>query len=244
MLGKLLKYEFKTFLRIMLPFYMALMALSLLVGLSEGEMTPDFIRESSPLAIIWGIALVVVLTVNIIMIIQRFRDNLLKNEAYLMLTLPVTRWELLGAKALTAFVSLIISGVVLVLAMILFNTLVHWPYMLDELSELLQDTIYSIQMPEGLLIVLIALTTVFQQVCLIYTVLLASQILPRFRALAAIGAYILAGYVQMQITLGITLQVPHEAYSLPMVQGAIGIVFAGLYFWLSGWLLHHTLNLE
>ncbi|MDR1400255.1 MAG: hypothetical protein LBJ41_10065 [Treponema sp.] len=238
MLGKLLKYEFKTFLRIMLPFYVALMVLSLLAGLSDSsQVTAHSIQETPSLTIIWGIALLVVLTVNIIMVVQRFRDNLLKNEAYLMLTLPVTRWELLVSKALTAFVSLIISVLALILSVLLFSVLSDWPRLVDELSGLLRRINYLEHIPRLLLQVLVMLIIIFQQVCLIYTVLLVSQILSRFRVLAALGAYILVMYIQVRISLGITSQVP-------LGEGAIELVFAGLYFWLSGWLLHHTLNIE
>jgi hypothetical protein len=239
MLGKLLKYDFKAFLRTMLPFYLALMALSLLAGL-QGWMAVDLTAETSPLVMIWGIALAMVLTVNIIMIVQRFRDNLLKNEGYLMFTLPVTRWQLLVSKALTALVSLIISG----LAFILSALLLDGQAAVEDISELLQEVFYQNSISTLLLIVLVALITMFQQISLIYAVLLGSQILSRFRALAALGAYILVMYVQVRITTAIIPRLPQETYSLLLGQGAIGIVFAGLYFSLCGWLLYHTLNLE
>lgn len=244
MLGKLLKYDFKTFMRIMLPFYLVLPVLSLLTGLSQGRTTTDFTSEISPLTIIWGTALVVVLTVNTIVIVQRFRDNLLKNEGYLMFTLPVTRWQLLVSKALTALVSLIISGFMLILSTLLLGALIDWPYLLEQLSELLQRITSEKLITEFLLVALIALIAVFQQICLTYTVLLGSQILPRFRALAALGAYILMIYIEVQIDFAIIPHFPHETYSRLLGQGAIAIVFAGLYFWLCNWLLHRTLNLE
>jgi uncharacterized membrane protein YhaH (DUF805 family) len=241
MLGKLLKYDFKAFLRIMVPFYLALMVLSLLAGLSQGWITTDFNTENSPLTIIWVVGLVLVLTVNIIVVVQRFRDNLLKNEGYLMFTLPVTRRQLLVSKVLTALVSLLISGLVLILSVLLFGALFDLSRLEGWLSEVLQ---YITGHTSFLLAVLVALITMFQQISLIYTVLLGSQILPRFRALAALGAYILVMYVQVQISIAITPHFPQETYSLLLGQGAIGIVFAGLYFSLCGWLLHHTLNLE
>ena len=247
MLGKLLKYDFKTFMRIMLPFYLALMALSLLAGLSQDRMptdSTDFTPEVSPLAIIGGIALVLVLTVNIIIVVQRFRDNLLKNEGYLMFTLPVTRRQLLVSKALTALVSLIISGFVIILSTLLFGALMDWPYLAERLSELLRRITSEKLITEFLLVTLVAVIVVFQQICLIYTVLLGSQILPRFRALAALGAYILVMYAEVQITFAVVPHFPYETYSRLLIQGAIEIVFAGLYFWLCNWLLCHTLNME
>ncbi|MDR2418617.1 MAG: hypothetical protein LBD79_06145 [Treponema sp.] len=242
MLGKLLKYDFKAFLRTMLPFYLALMALSLLAGL-QGWIAVDLTAETSPLIMIWGIALAMVLTVNIIMIVQRFRDNLLKNEGYLMFTLPVTKWQLLASKALTALVSLIISGLTFILSAMLLDG----PQIVETLSELLQEIqeiLYKDHIATLLFAVLVALITTFQQICLIYAVLLGSQILPRFRVLAALGVYILLMYVQVRITIAIIPRLPQETYSLLLGQGAIGIVFAGLYFWLCGWFLHHTLNIE
>ncbi|MDR1326369.1 MAG: hypothetical protein LBK00_10080 [Treponema sp.] len=245
MLGKLLKYDFKAFLRIMVPFYLALMALSLLAGLSQGRIAPDGASEPSPLTIIWGIAVVVVVTVNIIMLIQRFRDNLLKDEGYLMFTLPVTRWQLLVSKALTALVSLIISGLALILSVLLFEVVSGpQPHFVEELSEFLQRITDQNHITMYLLNALVVLIVVFQQICLIYTVLLGSQILPRFRVLAALGVYILVMYVESRIILAVVPYFPQTTYAPLLGQGAISIVFAGLYFWLCGWLLHHTLNME
>ncbi|MDR2537493.1 MAG: hypothetical protein LBC46_04220 [Treponema sp.] len=245
MLGKLLKYDFKAFLRTMLPFYLALMALSLLAGLSQDWVTADSTSETPLLLIIWCIAMVVVLTMNVIMFIQRFRDNLLKDEGYLMFTLPVTKWQLLVSKALTALVSLVISGLALILSILIIGVL-DWSHFKEVLSELLQYFTYQNhnRITVILLGALVTLITAFQQICLIYAVLLGSQIPPRFRVLAALGAYILVMYAEAQILLAVIPHLPQTAYGFLLGQGAIAIVFAGLYFWLCGWLMRHTLNME
>ena len=55
---------------------------------------------------------IAVVVLAIVFIIQRFYNGLLKDEGYLMFTLPVKTWQLIKAKGLTALIVTVISGVI------------------------------------------------------------------------------------------------------------------------------------
>ena len=107
MLGKLLKYDFKSLARLLLPLYGGL----LLLGLITGFMLP--VTDSSEntfvaIALTILVILLVILTVasfviTLIMVIKRFHKNLFADEAYLTLSLPVSSEELLLSKTISSF---------------------------------------------------------------------------------------------------------------------------------------------
>lgn len=72
MLGKLLKYDFKSIARILLPIYGAFLVVSVLLGAQSGS------RSISPAILSIFIALfTVAIILTIVLVIQRFYQNLL-----------------------------------------------------------------------------------------------------------------------------------------------------------------------
>lgn len=107
MLGKLLKYEFKATGRKFLPIYGAIILISLL--LNFGIRNPQF----DIITVLAGFTLfglvVALVVISLMTIIQRFKQNLLGDEGYLMFTLPVSTEKLILSKLITAAVWVIIS---------------------------------------------------------------------------------------------------------------------------------------
>jgi hypothetical protein len=121
MLGKLIKHEFKASARTMLPFMLVSLVLAVLAGFSmkgmESQVDYGWFHLLFGLVIFAFVAGLMALSiVTIVMIIDRFRKNLLGDEGYLMFTLPVTVDAHIWAKMMVSSVWMIATGVVSLLA--------------------------------------------------------------------------------------------------------------------------------
>ncbi|MDR0568157.1 MAG: hypothetical protein LBG87_03025 [Spirochaetaceae bacterium] len=230
-LGKLLKYEFKFYCRIMPIFYLALILVSAAAAF-QGSFTLGFSynRGITINLLIWGGLLTAMLTVNLALIVQRFRENFFKNPGYLMFTLPVSMHVLIASKAVAAFCSAVASLITGVIATGIAISLSG-----EGLFESITVNRTFVLMSAMLL------TLIFQQICLIYSLMTASRILPRFQTPAAVIAYFA---VNLFVHEPIQKAVSFGGDGVSAAALGTDIVFAVLYFWLAGFLLKRTLNLE
>ena len=123
MLKKLLKYEFKATSRTYGGLYLVWLLLGLLLGISMRNM----VETENPNG--WQIWMVLMLlyvgitiaagVVCIMTIIQRFTKNLLEREGYLMHTLPVNEYQLVGSKLISSLVWVVCSAGVGLLSIVL-----------------------------------------------------------------------------------------------------------------------------
>lgn len=111
MLGKLMKYEFNSMGRIFLPIYVTLLIIAAVNRVFRiGNLEVGFAISALILVLLFiGLG-----CVTIIEIIQRFNKNLLKDEGYLMFTLPVTSTQLIMSKLIISFVWTLLSGFIAV----------------------------------------------------------------------------------------------------------------------------------
>ena len=123
MLGKLLKHEFRATGRTMLPIYGAVIVLSVLASIS-GRMMDQ--KIGSFLYILFGliiaafvIGVIAAVIMTAVMMIKRFYTNYLKDEGYLMHTLPVSVHALVWSKMLVSVVWFAATFVVIGLVMLL-----------------------------------------------------------------------------------------------------------------------------
>ena len=121
MFRKILKYEWTALMRTMFPVYGAVLVISLLNGIF---LSGNPILERLPLA---GYAKVIMMLLYIggmiamwvftaVMVMQRFYKGLLRQEGYLMFTLPVKAWQLVLSKALAAFFMAVCATIAAVLS--------------------------------------------------------------------------------------------------------------------------------
>ena len=132
MLGKLFKYEFRAVARTLVPLYLATLVLALVNGFATRFDNSFFTGLMIFALTAFGIAIFVV---TIVLIIQRFWNNLLKDEGYLMFTLPVSPYELIASKLLSALIWIILGAVVGVASMLVWFI----PLNLDALAELFRN---------------------------------------------------------------------------------------------------------
>ena len=125
MLGKLIKHEFRATARIMLPVMGALLALALLANLSirgliGGASDVLFLRIVFILIVVFfGIGIVVTAVMAIVIMVSRFYRNLLKDEGYLMFTLPVSVHELIWSKLIVSTVWFLAAALLIFLVLTL-----------------------------------------------------------------------------------------------------------------------------
>lgn len=126
MLGKLFKHEFRAMSRVMLPVTAALVVLA---GLSNFSIRFIDNVKSDFLAFLLGLFIVLFVIgmaaagiMLIVVVVSRFYNNYLKDEGYLMFTLPVNAHELVWSKLLvsllwTVITALVIYGLIMLTAL-------------------------------------------------------------------------------------------------------------------------------
>ena len=123
MLGKLLKHEFRATGRTMLPVYGAVLLLAVLANLSIRLLE----RNVGPfLSILFGlviaafiIGIIAAAIMTAVLMIKRFYTNYLKDEGYLMHTLPVSVHGLVWSKMIVSMVWFLCTFIVIWLVILL-----------------------------------------------------------------------------------------------------------------------------
>lgn len=117
MLRKLLKYDLRSMLRLFLPLWAAVLLLSAVNHFTVFRLFNNFdghgLNVSATVFLLAYVLLIcAVCVISLVYIIQRFYSGLLRDEGYLMFTLPVKHWQLVTGKLLTALLLLLFSGIV------------------------------------------------------------------------------------------------------------------------------------
>ncbi len=119
MLSKLMKYELKSMMRKFSVIWLGLLAAAALrglIGFLDKESRLLGFLPSDLLTLVYGALMVAMVVLSIIFVLQRFYNGLLKEEGYLMFTLPVKTSQLVTSKLLTAMIVTIISILVGILS--------------------------------------------------------------------------------------------------------------------------------
>ena len=129
MMKKLLKYDLKSLSRVFLPVWILAPVMAIFLGMGLNEAIKDsgtyIAYDFNILIVLSGIVFAAVmmamLVMTILFVIQRFWNGLLKDEGYLMFTLPVTTRELIISKAIAAEIVSIISIVAGMAALVILS---------------------------------------------------------------------------------------------------------------------------
>lgn len=143
MFGKLCKYEWRYMLRIFLPMWALVLVLSVVnrftLFLDNTSGASERFVTLALLALVFACGALGI--VAIVMIVQRFYQGLMKDEGYLMFTLPVKSGMLINAKGVTAVLLLAITGIVGALVFVIISTrLVTW----EDIHNTFEDLIRSL----------------------------------------------------------------------------------------------------
>lgn len=119
MLGKLMKYEWKATGRVLLPIY----GIFILTGLLTNIFLSTNLTRIGVIAVSLFVAMAFVsIIMTIVLLVQRFGQNLLQDEGYLMFTLPVTATQLILSKLIVA----VCWGIIGSIAGLLAGLLIAW----------------------------------------------------------------------------------------------------------------------
>lgn len=262
MLNKLLKYEIKSTARIFLPLYITLLFFAVINRLFR-TMTAleniasfnlksilSFVSSFAFFALMFGVPVI-----TLVVVVQRFYKNLLGDEGYLMLTLPVRKSAHIINKLLVAMGWTII-GIVLVIcsACIYFNLNIFEfvPEMLTFIRTYLGYTAYFF-IP--VLLILALACNILQT----YAAIALGHLFSKHKLLASFGMYIVlytAGQILSSIIVLFSLKsifIPLEQNIIPTQTAinffaiAVMILTAALtaaYFTITDYILKRKLNLE
>ena len=217
MTGKLIKYEFRSVIRQMGVLWAAPPVMALIFMLIDKFYMQSEAFETgksalgSTLQVISGFVyagvFIALIVATVLIILQRFYKGLLRDEGYLMHTLPVKPWQLITAKGFTAFVVVIISGLI---AMISIFLLMGVSFSISHLGELLGD-IFGMYSEEPVfilytieLILLVALS-ILKTIYKTYASMSIGQLSENHKILISVAAYIGISVAIMFIT-GVFLQ--------------------------------------
>ena len=129
MLGKLLKHEFRATGRTMLPVYGAVVVLALLANFSirmvDSGVGPLLNILFGLVIAAFVVCIIAACVMTIVMMVKRFYSNYLRDEGYLMHTLPVSVHELVWSKMIVSVVWFAATFLVIwlvILLTVLFQT--------------------------------------------------------------------------------------------------------------------------
>lgn len=140
MLGKLMKHEFRATGRIMLPLFLAVLVASVCSHFLMRIQTTDNASWLSILIVLlmtlFVLGLLALFIMSIVVMVLRFRNNLLSDEGYLMFTLPTSVHSLVWSKILVSTVWFLAAGLVFILAIFIVAFQISY---IPELSRALRD---------------------------------------------------------------------------------------------------------
>ena len=122
MLGKLLKYDFRSMGKQFAFIWPAALVMALLNRFTIGNLdSSDVTRElfSGIAMLVYVSILIALFVIALIFVIQRFYLGLLGDEGYLMFTLPVHPWQLIVSKAICALAATTVSILVALCSILL-----------------------------------------------------------------------------------------------------------------------------
>ncbi|MDR1773862.1 MAG: hypothetical protein LBR30_03180 [Clostridioides sp.] len=196
MLGKLIKYEIKSVLRIFLPLYIPIILLSVTLFIDNA-----FVSSISTL--LYMVLFVALSVTTFIVIVQRFNKQLLGDEGYLMFTLPVSSKQIILSKLIVAVLFEILSSLVVVLSFCIGMIFISRYFSTDfnEILQMLHSAFNFITGNKTLsgYVALSSIVSIFSSVLFIYFALSLGQ-LPIFKGRRILGA-IVSGFVVYLIVL-------------------------------------------
>jgi len=260
MLGKLLKYEIPAMGRKLLPLYAAWAVTALLLGLTtqSADTKSEFMVVISVL--MYTAVATAIFVMTIILIVQRYRNSLLGDEAYFNHVLPVSVSAHIGNKAISATMWVFVTVLVAILTAFLIALgaiIVGAPGM--NLKELIHSLLYlDIDLPkyfalyviECLILIIVSIVKTIMQ---IYTAVTIGHQAENHTTLLSIGAYIVIMIFEStagRMLLSLFGNIQYDADGLIVFNKIFipaliaAVAFSAIYFFICKYLMEKRLNLN
>jgi hypothetical protein len=264
MLGKLAKYELKATARFFLPLYGALILMAainrLAMEISARNIASVLMSILSSVTMTAYVILTVgVFALTFIVMLQRFYKNLVKDEGYLMFTLPVKVWQMVVSKLAVSLLWFIASAVSL-LASILVMTYTHGALAcIREFFAVVNGFIAQNIGPVGLIYAEAALLIILSGIMYVMMFYGAMSLGSLFKnkSLGAFGGFFILYFVQQLFNIimviagiGLNFESSDIPFNIATAQyfiwggAAYFLLFGVCYFILTNYILTKKLNLE
>lgn len=274
MLKKLLKYEFRSIGRQLIPLYLGVLGLAVVTHFfwfgsnSNRAGFNDVLGGIPAIATMLGyVAVCVALCViTLLLIIQRFYKGLLTEEGYLMFTLPCRTWQLIAAKSITASAMIVVGSCVGFLsALVMMASLNDWFSLLREFADIPWKDLFDAHALWPLYIVETAVliaVNVFASVGHMYVSIALGHLSNKHRIPLSILAYIginiavssafaalvnISDYFGWDYALNIwfdNIRGPWAVHLVLLGLILLSLIPAAAYFFGTNWILSKKLNLE
>lgn len=263
MLGKLLKYEFKSTARTFGILYGVLLLVAIFGSLTMNVSGDGLAVVGTVLMISYSFLIGAVIFITFYMIITRFYRNLLQEEGYLMHTLPVHEWQQILSKLIVAVCWLILSSIVVIISVVIItipfiivvDSTMPFKYIMQTILNSI-DMNYTLQAVKWFGITLVSCVNGILQ---IYMALAIGNLANRHKKLMAVVAFFVTNIV-VDLVEGVINNIfdftasTFSGYILNMVgvdvyQNVgytliINIVWSVIFFVITERILRNHLNLE
>ncbi len=204
MLKKLLKYDLRSAGRLIGILYLAVLAVSVLVGIlfrvsifqenadafsAMGSVGAGIAALTS--VAIYVVLIIVMMVMTVIMIIRHFYRNMIKQEGYLMHTLPVPAWMHVASKTIAGFIWMLIAYVVSTVSLLLMlacGGIIKEAF--DGYKELFASLGIALSSPTFWLFVICAVIGIVATVLLFYLSLAIGNLSNRHKFFYAVLAFV------------------------------------------------------
>ncbi len=260
MLGKLMKYEWKSTWKLLVPMNALIIAMSLFAYLT---IRLDFFDNDSEIVILSGITIImfyilsmfVVVIGTAIYLIYRFYTSVYGDQGYLLHTLPVDKHHIIISKVLVSVLWLMLSIILIYLSVFLLFSSDEavleavWDTMVDYVESLELDAFAS-----GLTIIMTILAFIFQMLAKVLKVtacISLGQLSSNHKVLTSFAFYY--GIYFVQRIFSIMYYVIYYAIDDDLIsayQGSwetsliAGIVYCAVFYFITWYLMEKKLNLD
>ncbi|MDO4416132.1 MAG: hypothetical protein Q4C20_13740 [Erysipelotrichaceae bacterium] len=240
MLGKLIRYDLKSAMRSFGPLFLALLALSAVLGLFiRFNVSQDWLLTL--VAVAYGVMSIVCWIIPIVILTMRFKRNLLGDEGYLSFSLPVSTLEHIVAKVISALIISVICAVAVIASFLIIGLLAasfdQLKQALQEISALfsrMTDQSFITQMLQVLAIMIFGSVEMITQ---LYAALAVGHLVKDHETLAAVGAFI--GFSIILSTITNFLVLPSAVWVVCLFTVAVTAVYTCI----TWFILDRNLNL-
>lgn len=268
MLGKLIKYEFKSTAKWFLPLF----AFTLIMAPFTRLLTSSPIFENKYLHIIsnlfatlYGISIFAIVVMTLFLIVFRFYKSMVTEEGYLTHTLPVTATTLIFAKLMSSILWNILAAIVAILSLfIVFFQPTDFQFFMKELSDGMVRVTEELN-KQNISLTLIIIEAIVGMILglgyyilKVYAALAIGQLFNVQKLLASFASYFLLGFVP-QIVMVIGFSIPFlanlEIFEAPGNVGSLinfvmltligfEVILIAIYFFITNYIFKNKLNLE
>lgn len=274
MLRKLLKHEFRATARIMLPMFGLLVLASVganfsIRGMLDSENTL-LSTIGTVLIMLFTVAVIAVGIVAFVLMINRFYKNLLQDEGYVMMTLPVSIHQQIWSKLIVSTVWFAATVVVIGLSCFIMAADIRfmgelWRGLGDLTAYVVRSNHLDLVANGALFCVELLILCVFASIALclrFYSAMAIGFSFPNHKGLLSVAAYMVTDVaVQILVFSGISLLDDSWLYRLllgwePNISAAAGmhlsmwililleVIYAAVFYFLTVYFLQKHLNLE